>query len=109
MNQRLRHERSAFLLYLGVVFISLMSALPIVTSSLASARQWTPERPREMTFEQVDLNRNGYVDRAEARVYPGLSAVLERADRTRDGRLDKVEYAQALAFLQDAARPAAHP
>jgi len=105
MNQRLRHERSAYLLFLGAVFISLMSALPIVTSSLASARQWVPERPRDMTFEQVDLNRNGYIDRAEARVYPGLAAVLDRADRTRDGRLDKVEYAQALALLMDAVRP----
>jgi hypothetical protein len=106
MNQRLRQERNAFLLFLGGVSIALMSALPVVTASLASAKGWVPgERPRDMTFEQVDLNRNGYIDRAEARIYPGLAAVIERADRTRDGRLDKVEYAQALAILQDATRP----
>jgi hypothetical protein len=109
MNQRLRQERSAFLLFLGGLSIALMSALPVVTSSLASAKRALPEREREMRFEQVDLNRNGYIDRAEARVLPGLLAVIERADRSGDGRLDKVEYAQALGFLQDAARPAAHP
>jgi hypothetical protein len=30
---------------------------------------------------------------------PGLSATFERADRNRDGKLDKVEFARALAFL----------
>ena len=102
MNQLLRQERSAFLLFLGALFITLMSALPVVTSSLASAKRAVPAAQRDPVFEQVDLNRNGFIDRAEARVLPGLLPVFASADRSGDGRLDKVEYGQALALRQDA-------
>ena len=91
-----------FLLYLGAVFISLMSALPIVTASLSAQRYMVvaqPQPPRELTFEQLDRNRDGYVDRTEAEAQPGLSAVFDRADRHPDGRLDKVEYGKALSMI----------
>jgi hypothetical protein len=100
MNHRLRQERTVFLLYLGAVFISLMSALPIVTASLGTPRYAAAQpSPRELTFEQLDRNRDGYVDRNEAEGQPGLNAVFDRADRHPDGRLDKVEYAKALSFI----------
>ena len=105
MNHRLRQERTVFLLYLGAVFISLMSALPIVTASLSAQRYATAQRaslpapPRELTFEQLDRNRDGYVDRTEAEAQPGLSAVFDRADRHPDGRLDKVEFGKALSMI----------
>ena len=101
MNHRLRQERTVFLLYLGAVFISLMSALPIVTASLSAQRYMVaqPAAPRELTFEQLDRNRDGYVDRAESEAQPGLSAVFDRADRHPDGRLDKVEFGKALSMI----------
>lgn len=100
MNHRLRQERTVFLLYLGAVFVSLMSALPIVTASLSAPRYAAAQpAPREMTFEQLDRNRDGYVDRNEADAQPGLNAVFDRADRHPDGRLDKVEYAKALSLI----------
>lgn len=105
MNHRLRQERTVFLLYLGAVFISLMSALPIVTASLSGQRYATAQRaslpvpPRELTFEQLDRNRDGYVDRTEAEAQPGLGAVFDRADRHPDGRLDKVEFGKALSMI----------
>ena len=100
MNQRLRQERTVFLLYLGAVFISLMSALPIVTASLGIQRYTVAQQaPRELTFEQLDRNRDGYVDRTEAESQPGLNAVFDRADRHPDGRLDKVEFAKALSLI----------
>ena len=105
MNHRLRQERTVFLLYLGAVFISLMSALPIVTASLSAQRfavaqpSLQPAAPREFTFEQLDRNRDGFVDRAEAEAQPGLSAVFDRADRHPDGLLDKVEFGKALSMI----------
>ena len=100
MNHRLRQERTVFLLYLGAVFVSLMSALPIVTASLSTQRYVVAQAaPRELTFEQLDRNRDGYVDRNEAQAQPGLIFVFDRADRHPDGRLDKVEYAKALSLI----------
>ncbi|MBV9191217.1 MAG: hypothetical protein JOZ85_12080 [Betaproteobacteria bacterium] len=101
MNRRLRQERTVFLLYLGAVFVSLMSALPIVTASLSAQRFAVaqPQTPRELTFEQLDRNRDGFVDRTEAEAQPGLSAVFDRADRHPDGLLDKVEYGKALSMI----------
>jgi hypothetical protein len=105
MNHRLRQERTVFLLYLGAVFVSLMSALPIVTASLGAQHfalaqpASQPMAPGELTFEQLDRNRDGYVDRTEAEAQPGLNGVFDRADRHPDGRLDKVEFAKALSMI----------
>jgi len=97
MNHRLRQERTVFLLFLGAVFISLMSALPVVTVSLGTPHY--AAAPQQLTFEQLDRNRDGYVDRKEAEAQPGLNTVFDKADRHPDGRLDKVEYAKARALI----------
>jgi hypothetical protein len=101
MNHRLRQERTVFMLFLGAVFVSLMSALPILTATLPTPRyaQAQSSASGPVAFEQLDRNRDGYVDRAEAAALPGLERVFNRADRRPDGRLDKVEYAQALALM----------
>jgi hypothetical protein len=106
MNQRLRQQRTTFLLFLGAVYVSLMAALPIVTATIPTVR-YAKSEPivGQPTFEQLDRNRDGYVDRTEAAALPGLDAVFNAADRRPDGRLDKVEYAKALALLTDKSRP----
>ena len=100
MNARLRQQRSTFLLFMGAVYVSLMAALPLVTARLSIAH-YAMSAPNggQPTFEQLDRNRDGYVDRREAARLPGLAAVFDAADRRADGRLDKVEYAKALALI----------
>jgi Ca2+-binding EF-hand superfamily protein len=99
MNQRLRQERSVFLLFLGAMFVSLISALPILTATLPASRPAQVESRTVATFEQLDRNHDGYVDRGEALALPQLDRVFDEADRRPDGRLDKVEYAKALALI----------
>jgi hypothetical protein len=111
MNQRLRRQRTAFLVYLGACFVALMAALPIVTAQTeqqqlkkqeakappSAAAGASAEQP---AFEQVDRNKDGFVDKSEAGAVPGLSANFERADRSRDGKLDPEEFLRGLQILQ---------
>ena len=102
MNARLRQQRSTFLLFMGAIYVSLMAALPVVTARLSVAH-YAMSAPNggQPTFEQLDRNRDGYVDRREAAALPGLEAVFDAADLRADGRLDKVEYARALAMMDE--------
>lgn len=102
MNRRLRQERNAFLVFLAAVFMSLMSALPIVTSAIPGARYVrypTPAPAPEVTFERFDRNGDGYIDWREAAALERLEAVFNDADRRSDGRLDKVEFGKALSLI----------
>jgi hypothetical protein len=97
MSPRLRQQRSTFLLLLGAVYVSLMAALPLATAQLSLARYAMGERSGgQPTFEQLDRNHDGYIDRREAAALPGLAARFDAADR-----LDKVQYARALAMLDE--------
>ena len=101
MNLRLRQQRTTFLLFLGAVYVSLMAALPIVTASMQVRYRAEAPVASQPTFEQLDRNRDGYIDPKEAAALPGLVAIFNDADRRADGRLDKVEYAKALAMLDE--------
>lgn len=101
MNARLRQQRSSFLLFMGAVYVSLMAALPVVTMQHAAARYASAPNGAQPTFEQLDLNHDGYVDRHEAAALPGLATVFVAADRHLRGRLDKVDYARALAMIDE--------
>ena len=101
MNSRLRQERTHFLLFLGAAYTALMCALPIVTAGLSTQRQGVAPVAQQPTFEQLDRNRDGYVDRAEALALPALDIVFNEADHRSDGRLDKVEFARALGMITD--------
>ena len=110
MNHNLRRERTLFVLFLGAVFVALMAALPLVTAQQtqkkesaatgATAPSQSREPAFEPAFEQADRNKDGFVDKSEAGVVPGLSANFERADRNRDGKLDAQEFAKGLEILQ---------
>lgn len=103
MNSRLRQERTNFLLLIGATYMALMCALPVVTAALSMQRARMAQAPLALppTFERLDRNRDGYVDRAEALALPELDRVFNEADRRSDGRLDKVEFARALGMITD--------
>ena len=107
MNLRHRLRRSAFLLFLGGCFVALTSALPLVSAQVqkdAGKKEGPSAAVGASTdapdFERADRNKDGIVDKSEAGVVPGLSANFERADRNKDGKLDREEYAQGMRILQ---------
>ena len=116
-QHHLRQQRTVFLLFLGACFVALMGALPIVTAQTqqqvqqrndqiqaragqSAAGGATASASEHPAFDKADHNRDGFVDKSEARVVPGLSANFERADRNRDGKLDAEEFDKGLQILQ---------
>ena len=115
-QQTLRQQRNVFLLFLGACFVALMCALPIVTAQTQQQMQKNGQlqaqharqsaaggasgATEQTGFEKADRNKDGVVDKSEAGVVPGLSANFERADLNRDGKLDADEFAKGLQILQ---------
>jgi hypothetical protein len=96
-NPRQRQGRALFLTYICGTYAAVLLAAPML-GALSSASAGASGRPLP-TFEQADRNKDGYVSHFEARAVRGLSESFENADRNGDGRIDKVEYARALAVL----------
>ena len=116
-QHHLRQQRNVFLLFLGACFVALMCALPIVTAQtqqqMQKNGQMQAQHARQSAaggstasnsefpgFEKADRNKDGFVDKSESGMVPGLSANFERADRNRDGKLDAEEFEKGLQILQ---------
>lgn len=121
MKVRSQHPgRSLFLLFMLASFGSIFMIVPLVnalessrgssflqaqaggsaSAGSSSAKGAGPAaQARQSSFEQIDRNKDGMLDKSEAAAVPGLSANFERADANRDGKLDKVEFAKALSLL----------
>jgi hypothetical protein len=110
-QHHLRQQRNVFLLFLGACFVALMCALPIVTAQTQqqmqkkqlagqSAAGGASATAEQSGFDKADRNKDGFVDKSESGVVPGLSANFERADLNRDGKLDAGEFAKGLQILQ---------
>jgi hypothetical protein len=127
MRSHHRPGRSLFLMFMFSAYIALLGALPVLGGAklvLAQQQQQQGAKPaqagasagqaqagasagasqqaarvQQPTFEQLDRNKDGILDKSEAGGVPGLSAIFERADRNKDGKLDRVEFARGLAIL----------
>jgi EF hand len=97
MKTRQRQGRALFLTYICGSYAAVLMAAPML-SAFGSASAGASRRPVP-TFEQADRNKDGFVSRFEARAVRGLSESFERSDFNSDGKIDKVEYARALAGL----------
>ena len=98
-------------MYVSGIWIAVACALPVASVAYKSSRaapEW-PGIPQQVvlspspyrTFEQLDRNGDGALDKSEVAPVPGLSANFERADRDADGVLDRTEFARALSTLVD--------
>jgi hypothetical protein len=93
MTSLQRQGRHLFLTFLCSAWVMILMAAPLV-SALEPASAGGSGDP---LFERVDRNYDGFVSPREAAMVRGLGESLARADANRDGVLDKVEFARALA------------
>jgi EF hand len=115
LTARHRSGRTFFLLYVCSVWIAVLSALPVMNAAFHLSRamhpasEWpgvSPQVPSarspQRTFDELDRNGDGRLDKSEVAPVPGLSANFERADRNENGVLDATEFREALGWLGSA-------
>ena len=61
----------------------------------------TPAEPGKKTWADLDVNKDGNLDKTEAAPIPTLQAVFEAADTNADGALTGEEYKNYLAMNGD--------
>lgn len=61
----------------------------------------TPAEPGKKTWADLDVNKDGNLDKTEAAPIPTLEAVFETADTNADGALTGEEYKTYLAMNGD--------
>ena len=82
-----------------------MLAAALAASSIgAAAAAGAPETAGQGDpgFQKLDVNRDGYLSREEARAARGYDKAFTEADDNRDGRLDATEFVKAQAISERA-------
>ena len=106
MKYRPRQGRFLFLAYICCAYVLVLIAAPLasalappsmLSASSGSSGGWPA---RNVTFERLDRDHDGFIGKSESAALKGLPATFERADRNGDGKLDKVEFARALGLLE---------
>lgn len=74
-------------------------ALGVIAAHPAGAAETGQPMPMDSqsslsTFNKLDTNHDGYVDRNEAKRLNGLSEIFDQADTNHDGKLSKEEFAR---------------
>jgi hypothetical protein len=109
MNPRQRNGRTLFLMFICSSYVAVIASVPLLNalsrgsaqSSMSASAGASMAAPSARTFEQIDRDKDGFIDSIEAQALGGLTAVLDGADANQDGKLDKVEFARALGFMDD--------
>ena len=65
----------------------------------SSTQAGTDATKAPMTFDQLDKNHDGYIDKSEAAAVPGLSGVFDKYDKSKTGKLDRAGFDQATREL----------
>ncbi len=78
--------------------IALTIAIAALTSSMAVVAADEAKQPDSgAAFKQLDADKDGFVNKAEAERMKGLVAVFDTADENKDGKLDVAEFSKATA------------
>ncbi len=82
------------------------STPPTDQAQTAQSQPATPAEPGKKTWADLDVNKDGNLDKTEAAPIPSLEAVFDAADTNADGQLTGEEYKNYLAMNGDGkARP----
>ena len=68
---------------------------PMETKPEASRPAAGAETSSSYSLAQLDTNKDGVVDKTEARASGSLSAIFDKADTNKDGKLDAAELSAA--------------
>ncbi|MEK7323555.1 MAG: EF-hand domain-containing protein [Pseudomonadota bacterium] len=78
--------------------ITLIAGVMLVSNGAGAGdmaegnKQLTEETQQQ--FSQLDINRDGYINKDEAQKAPALLAKFSKLDRNRDKRVDEGEFAR---------------
>jgi len=86
------HRR--FALLVAAMGAAFAGGAAIPAQPAPGAAEWTSQAGNP-EFTKLDVNRDGYVSREEARRIPDFGSAFDEADENRDGRLDPDEFAKA--------------
>lgn len=79
-KSNLRNERNALFALLGFAVVALVMPLPYMKATATGNAAAQP-----LTFERLDRNKDGYLDRSEA-------PIGAMPDLNGDGRIDRLEF-----------------
>jgi Ca2+-binding EF-hand superfamily protein len=99
MTKELRVGRAISEAAVAGLLLALAMPLPLLALNGSWHAQQQAQQAPQPSFDQADRNRDGFIDKSEAAIVPGLSANFEKMDTNKDGKLDRGEFEKALVAL----------